>query len=293
MNAVSEDRYQLIDFGDGRKLESLAGHLVDRPSPAAMGHPRSQPSRWQEADARYDAATKKWTHHARWPDALAVDCGGFRMPVRPTPYGHIGLFPEQADNWAWLAADQVFGEQPVAALNLFGYTGASTIALAKAGFRVAHVDAAKPNVQATRGAAELNQLSEAPIRYLVDDAAKFAARELRRENRYHTIVMDPPAYGHSPQGKAWRLERDLWPLLEDCLQLLDPGSFRLLITGHSAEVECEQVVDYLHRTPFIRLIRETCGLLLDSGRSQLKDSSGRRLDTGFVVRLQNKNSRSE
>lgn len=160
------------------------------------------------------------------------------------------------------------------------------MALVSAGFRVAHVDAAKPNVDAARSAANLNGWTDPPIRFLVDDAAKFAAREVRRGRNYHTIVLDPPAYGHSPKGKAWRLERDLWPLLESCFQLLDAGDFRLLVTGHSQEVRRQDVVRYLQHSEFLRHRKDDAGLLLDSGRSQLVDATGRLLDAGFYVRVE-------
>jgi 23S rRNA (cytosine1962-C5)-methyltransferase len=169
---------------------------------------------------------------------------------------------------------------------LFGYTGASTMALAVVGYHVAHVDAAKPNVQATRIAAEHNGLAEAPIRYLVDDAMKFAAREVRRNRKYHTIVLDPPAYGHSPDGRAWRLQRDLWPLLENCFRLLDPAEFRLLITGHSPEVDQSNVTAFLEQSAFIHHAEAASGLIIQSGRSQLWDASGRSLDAGFYVRAE-------
>jgi 23S rRNA (cytosine1962-C5)-methyltransferase len=159
-----------------------------------------------------------------------------------------------------------------------------------AGFHVAHVDAAKPNVQAARIAAQHNRRGDAPIRYLVDDAAKFAARELRRGRKYHTIVLDPPAYGHAPGGKAWRLERDLWPLLENCLALLDPDHFRLLITGHSPQVGAQEVTRFLEQSPFLRRRQATSGLLLEPGRSQLRDKVGRALDAGFFVRAQSRPS---
>ena len=238
-----DDQYRLIDFGDGRKLESLCGHLVDRPSPAAVGAKRLVPQQWEEADSRFDSHTKRWDHRRVWPADLAVNCGGFRISVQPTPFGHIGLFPEQQSNWRWLAQGSKSHESSghdKNALNLFAYTGASTLALASAGYRVAHVDAAKPNVQAARESARLNGWSERPIRYLIDDAAKFVGREVRRQNRYDTIVLDPPAYGHSPKGKAWRIERDIWPLLENCLALVDARDFRMLVTGHSPR--------FLHRT---------------------------------------------
>ena len=281
-----QDRYRLIDFGDGRKLESIAGRVIDRPSPAAEGRRRESPDLWSQAESFFDSQAKRWQHRSAWPDDLSVDCDGFRMPVRPTPFGHIGLFPEQYANWKWLRATSIKSlADPPAALNLFGYTGASTLALAAAGYRVAHVDAAKPNVQSTRQAAELNGWQDAPIRYLVDDAAKFAAREVRRGNGYDTIVLDPPAYGHSPQGKSWRLQRDLWPLLDDCLKLVDSENFRLLVTGHSPDVSPADVVGFLSNHRVSRL-HGSSHRQLESGRSQIPDQAGRKLDAGFYVRLQ-------
>lgn len=214
------------------------------------------------------------------------------MPTQPTPFGHIGVFPEQAPNWQWLASGRkaVQSNAPesssppearLEALNLFAYTGASTMAMVRAGYRVAHVDAAKPNVQAARRAAETNGWADAPIRYLVDDAAKFVAREVRRGRRYHTIVMDPPAYGHGPSGRAWRLERDVWPLIENCLRLVDAADFRMLITGHSAEIDQSDVVDFFDQQSAV----DRSGLRIDAGRSQLSDSAGRRLDAGYYVRV--------
>lgn len=278
--------YQLIDFGMGRKLESLSGYVIERPSPAAVDKPVRDPSRWRHAKAAYDNHQREWEQRFPWPAELLIDCGAFQMPVRPTPYGHIGLFPEQQENWRWLGTPANELSEARAALNLFGYTGASTVALAQAGYSVAHVDAAKPNVQAARQAAKCNELSDAPIRYLVDDAAKFAARETRRQRKYQTILLDPPAYGHSPKGRAWRLERDLWPLLNDCLQLLEQDSFRLLVTGHSPEIGQHEVLEFLRQTAFLKPFQGSSRLIIDSGRSQLKDERGRSLDAGFFVRVQ-------
>jgi 23S rRNA (cytosine1962-C5)-methyltransferase len=311
---LSDDRYQLIDFGDGRKLESLAGRLVDRPSPAAAARPKSNRDLWSRADSFFDVETKAWSHRTPWPAEFSLACGPFRMPIRPTPFGHIGLFPEQACNWSWLARPpgQVASEAqetPNAALetasealetpnaaqgapgkaqglNLFGYTGASTMAMVAAGLEVVHVDAAKPNVQAARLAAQLNGWQDRPIRYLVDDARKFAAREVRRERSYHTIVLDPPAYGHGSSGAAWRLARDLGPLLDDCLRLLSGESFRLLVTGHSRDLDQADVFQYLQQNALMRRHFDSSALRTDVGRSQLKDSQGRSLDAGFYVRIE-------
>ena len=304
-------RHQLIDFGDGRKLESFAGYLVDRPSPAAEPFPRRAPGRWKDADARFDAHDRRWHLRTPFPDSLAVDCGGFIMPIRPTPYGHVGLFPEQAANWAWLGRRR---ESPNTtfpasrALNLFAYTGAASMALLAAGYQVAHVDAAKPNVEAAKRAVEANRFGDRPIRFLVDDAMKFAAREIRRGRRYHTIVLDPPAYGHGPKGRTWRIARDLWPLLDLCFELVEPESFRLLVTGHSPDVGPEKIVAYIREaltredltrkvlgqkaTDLPAFARQAAGSLggpiglrTDAGRSQLNDLAGRHLDAGFYVRI--------
>ena len=286
------DRYELIDFGSGRKLESFAGYLVDRPSPAAGSSERRDANRWSQADARFDEVAHRWRYSRDWPETLLVDCGAFHMPIRPTPFGHVGLFPEQSANWAWLAADDPpssarvdHSDPPRQALNLFAYTGAATMALVAAGYSVAHVDAAKPNVQAARLAAEQNGWSQRPIRFLVEDAAKFTAREVRRGRRYRSIVLDPPAYGHSPQGRAWRLQRDLWPLLQDCLRLLDPDSFRLLITGHSSDIGPDRIAHFVQDSREAKKLWVHRRLRIESGRSQLKDRFGRRLDAGFFVRV--------
>ena len=158
------------------------------------------------------------------------------------------------------------------------------MALVSAGLAVTHVDAAKPNVQACRCAAEYDAKGDAAIRFLVEDAVKFTNREVRRRRRYQVVVMDPPAYGHSPGGKAWRLHRDLWPLLDQTLELVsDP--FALLVTGHSPQVDQTDVSDFLRRHEKLQARWQGSGLNLESGRSQLTDSAGRSLDAGFFVRL--------
>lgn len=216
------------------------------------------------------------------------------MPFTPTPFGHVGVFPEQKGNWSWLAGGRVKTDSSQSSptdlssgLNLFAYTGASSIAMAKGGHAVAHVDAAKPNVNAARSAAKHNSLGDHPIRYLVDDALKFAKRECRRNQDYQTIVLDPPAYGHSPNGKTWRLQRDLWPLLENCLKLFAEESMRLLITGHSPQVTELDVVEYLReRVPSANgYSAAQINRGLDAGRLTLCDRHGRKLDAGFSVRL--------
>jgi 23S rRNA (cytosine1962-C5)-methyltransferase len=283
--------YQLVDFGHGRKLESLGDYLIDRPSPAAQSA-RPSSNAWDRADARFEVESKTWSYRRPFPKSMLVDGGGFVMPIRPTPFGHLGWFPEQAQNWRWLQTQARSSNDhqslvQLEALNLFAYTGASTMALVSSGFRVTHVDAAKPNVLAAGAAAQANGWTEPPIRFIVDDAGKYAARELRRGRRYHTIVMDPPAYGHAPDGRVWRLERDVWLLIDQALGLINESGGRILITGHSENVDQQNVQDYLRtHGPQRRPDWDWKTARYRIGRSCLESKDGRRLDAGFFVRFE-------
>jgi len=289
--------YQLIDFGDGRKLESLAGYIVDRPSPAADRFlPLASRRQWLAADARYDSDRRAWDIRRPWPEHISLDAGSFQLPFRATPFGHIGCFPEQLPNWRWLGetieriqAKRLATDEPLECLNLFAHTGGSTLAIAASGAPVTHVDAAKPSVTAARQVAAENRLGEAKIRYLVEDAARYVTREVRRGRHYDLIVLDPPGYGHGTGGKTWRISRDLWPLLDDCLRLLPTTGAAMLVTGHSDWPDQNEIAAYLRQ----RMVaagqatdsRPTVDRLqIDNGRSELLDLAGRRLDAGFFVR---------
>lgn len=274
--------YRLLDFGEGRKLEAIGDYRIVRPSPAARDARRSDA--WNDIDAEFDDIDRVWKFNRRWPADLRVDCGDFHMPASPTPFGHIGLFPEQRQRWRELVSRHPLAPES-AALNLFAYTGAATIALAKAGYRVVHVDAARPNVAAARAAAKQNGLSEHPIRWLVDDAVKFVARETRRGNRYEVLVLDPPAYGHGPAGKAWRLERDLWPLLDASLSLLSmPGG--ILVSGHSADMDHRDLRRWFEKNgPKIRPEIPWTDACYDGRRLRIPCVDGRHLDAGYSLFL--------
>jgi 23S rRNA (cytosine1962-C5)-methyltransferase len=295
--------YQLIDFGDGRKLESLAGYVVDRPSPAADGfRPSAGQSAWLAANARYDTERRNWNIRSPWPENISLDAGSFQLPFRATPFGHIGCFPEQLPNWKWLAetidqmqsrrttAESEAGNTPLECLNLFAHTGGSTLAMASRGAAVAHVDAAKPSVSAARQVAAENRLGDAKIRYLVEDAGRFVAREVRRGRKYDVIVLDPPGYGHGTGGKTWRISRDLWPLLSDCLRLLGSTGAAMLVTGHSDSPDQFEIATYLRKQIVAMGSPDEAAIIADrlriaSGRSELTDLAGRHLDTGYYVRV--------
>jgi 23S rRNA (cytosine1962-C5)-methyltransferase len=243
------DDCEFLDAGDGARLERFGDHIVDRPHPGAIGERRS-PRRWADADLRFeresgwtgtglDEALNGWT--ARIAD-LAFE-------LRPTDSGQVGAFPEHAAMLPWLtervdpeSVDRL-GERP-SVLNLFAYTGMATLALSRAGAAVAHVDAARPAIAWARRNAALNDLADRPIRWLVDDAGAFVAREIRRERRYDGVVLDPPTYGHGASGRAWRLDDDLEPLLADVRRVLTPNGW-VLMTAHTEHIDADDLGAWL------------------------------------------------
>jgi 23S rRNA (cytosine1962-C5)-methyltransferase len=240
------DQYQLLDFGSGRKLERFGEFVLDRPSPAAETLIREHDPLWSMASARFVAADDIQAgcgQRGRWmsPEMLrpswTIGYAPLVLELRPTEFGHVGVFPEQAENWDWIARQVARLQQTVEGrprvLNLFAYTGASTLAAAAAGAEVVHIDAAASTVAWARRNAKLSSLSGAPVRWIAEDAARFAAREVKRGSRFHGIILDPPSYGHGPKGEQWQIERDLPTLLNACASLLDKERGFLLLTCHS------------------------------------------------------------
>lgn len=267
-------QYQLLDFGDGRKLEQFGSLILDRSCPAALEFSKREKEKWSRAHVLLDEKGK--VVEGQPPKAWETQFGRLRFELRITAFGHVGVFPEQYCNWHWLS--QTVGARPNAkALNLFGYTGGTTQALAGAGAQVVHVDAAAPSVTWARHNAQRAGMEALPIRWIVEDARKFVSREIRRGNQYDVVVLDPPSYGHGPTGKSWKIENDLWPLLDDCLQLLSQSpSPVLLFTAHSLQPNEQQIAE---------AVAEHFGdESIAAGRMLLSDSSGRALDAGYFVR---------
>ena len=204
----SPDQYELLDLGSGRKLERFGDFVLDRPSPAAEGYRPSDPRLWVTAAARYQRTTGergRWTKRDELPDAWTITYHDTKLTIKLTPFGHVGLFAEQQENWRWIDEQCRQFKQPPRVLNLFAYTGGSTLAAAHAGAEVVHIDAAKNVVHWARQNAELSGLVNAPIRWIAEDASKFVEREVRRGNRYQGIILDPPSYGHGPKGERWKI----------------------------------------------------------------------------------------
>ena len=231
------DSYRLLDSGSGRKWESFGPHSFIRPEPQAMWQPRH--ADWQ-ADGEFTPGSDE-DGGGRWQLSDHVPQEGWplswrdaRFTALTTPFRHLQFFPDMAPVWDWMG-EQLAGRTDAETLNLFGYTGVGSLALSPFG-RVTHVDASKKSVAQARENAALSGLDDKPIRWLVDDAAKFAAREVRRERRYDGIILDPPKFGRGPKNETWRIEEGLAGLVEDCAKLLDENSAFLFLTVYAVRM---------------------------------------------------------
>ena len=272
------DDYELLDFGNGRKLERFGEVLVDRPCPGAVGLDPANPQAWQNTCtfAGDRAADGKWRQ--KFPVfEIANDAAKFELA--PLPSGQVGIFPEQFANWQWIAEQCERAAKPLRVLNLFAYTGGSTLAAASAGAEVTHVDAAKSMVARARTNAELSGLAERPIRWIVEDAVKFCQREVKRGNEYDAVILDPPSYGHGPNGEAWSIRRDLLPLLELCGKLTAKRRAFVLCTCHTPGIGAAELSAYLSDGLFGH-----CGQPPRVGTLYLKTAEGRKLPSGEFAR---------
>jgi 23S rRNA (cytosine1962-C5)-methyltransferase len=231
--------YALIDSGEGRKLERFGDVVVDRPEPQALWRRRLGSDVWRGAHGVFSASGDdeekgKWRLDKRVPESWPVKVGDVVMSCRLQGLWHLGLFPEQLPHWEWMLGEigAVKGERP-RVLNLFAYTGAASLLAARAGAEVTHVDASKKAVQWAKDNQAASGLSEAPIRWIVDDAAKFVAREVRRGRTYHAILIDPPKFGRGPEGEVWDLFEALPGLMRNAAALLDPQRAALMLTVYA------------------------------------------------------------
>ena len=242
--------YEVLDTGDGLKLERWGSIVLSRPDPQVIW-PKSNPERWDRADARYHRSSKgggEWEFVKKLPESWTVRYQSLSFIVHPTNFKHTGLFPEQAVNWDWMSALVSHRGGMPTVLNLFGYTGGATCALAKAGAQVTHVDAAKGMVQwAGENRAQCG-IDSTRVRWIVDDVIKFTERELRRGKTYDAILMDPPSYGRGPKGEIWKLEDELYPLVEKCVGLLSASPLFFLINSYTTGLQPAVLSNILLKT---------------------------------------------
>lgn len=229
--------YGLIDSGDGRKLERYGPHRFIRPDTQALWRPKLE--RWA-SDGEFVPGSDE-DGGGRWQyanpvsqDGWPLSWGAVKFTAQCTPFRHLGFFPDMAPVWDWMG-QRLDGRSDAATLNLFGYTGVGSLALSQYG-PVTHVDASKKSVAQARVNAGISGMEDRPVRWIVDDAAKFTAREVRRGKRYDGIILDPPKFGRGPEGEVWRLEDHLQSLVADCRQLLDPDSKFLFLTVYAVRL---------------------------------------------------------
>lgn len=238
MKNTTSSNYTLVDSGQGRKLERFGPYLLSRPSAQAVWEKRLPDSSWKEADAFFTREEdKKWSFRTKVPDHWTVTVSGIVFKLSVTDFGHLGIFPEQKESWAWIQETiekaRKQGRKEIKVLNLFAYSGGSTLAAAKAGASVCHLDASKGMVAWARENAALNGLEGAPIRWIVDDVQKFLQRESRRGNRYDAIILDPPTFGRGSQGELFKIEEHLHPILKACKDLLSSDPIFFLLSCHT------------------------------------------------------------
>jgi 23S rRNA (cytosine1962-C5)-methyltransferase len=231
--------YELLDSGAGRKLERFGPHVLSRPCSQAVWQPQQPESIWQRAHASFDREEgHRWQNREALPAEWKIRVDGLVFKLSGTDFGHLGIFPEQRALWRWLTdtlarVSTVRPERKLQVLNLFAYSGGSTLASARTGAEVCHLDASKGMVAWARENAVLNQLGDAPIRWIVDDAHKFLQREAKRDRRYDAIILDPPTFGRGQRGELYKIEADLPETLALCRSLLSDRPALFLLSAHT------------------------------------------------------------
>lgn len=243
--------YEVLDTSSGEKLERWGDYLLVRPDPQVLWNTPKTHAGWKKRNGHYHRSSKgggEWEFHSlpeEWQISYEPLSLSFRL--KPFSFKHTGLFPEQAANWDWFSALIKAADRPVKVLNLFAYTGGATLAAARAGASVTHVDASKGMVTWAKENATVSGLSDAPIRWLVDDCVKFVEREIRRGNHYDAIIMDPPSYGRGPKGEIWKMEESIFPFIELTSALLSEQPLFFLINSYTTGLQ-PAVLTYMIRT---------------------------------------------
>ncbi len=225
------DTYQLIDSGYGKKLEAFGPFKLIRPCPQALWEPLL-PDAWKKYDGEFVRSQENLWKRVKTPSPFEIFFNSFRFKLDFTDFGHVGLFPEHAMHWKWM--QEKVRSREFHFLNLFAYSGGATLALAKAGAHVTHLDASKKMIYWAKENVRLNKLEKAPIRFIVDDAMKFLKREIKRKREYHGILLDPPTFGRGSQGQVFKIERDLIMLLKLCREVLKSKKRFIVLTTHTS-----------------------------------------------------------
>lgn len=269
--------YELLDSGNSRRLERFGKYVISRPDPQAIWKIGLAQADWDKADAKY--LEKDWDKNSL-PAKWELSYKDIKFYAKLTPFKHTGVFPEQILNWEFIEDKIKITEKPINVLNLFGYTGISSLVCAANGAKVTHIDGSKPSITWARENQELSGLSDKPIRWILDDALEFTAREARRGNKYDAIIMDPPVYGHGPNGEIWDFNKSFPQLLENCKKILTDKPAFIIVNAYaissSSIMLCNMLEDYLN------LKMEN----IEHGELALEEKSRKRyLSTGIFARF--------
>ena len=248
MKAALWKDYSVIATGDGYKLERWGKVILLRPDPQVIWKSRIKLDEYKNLSAKYirsDTGGGHWTIKDKMPEEWTVSYNDLKFKVKPMGFKHTGLFPEQAVNWDYMRSLVEKSGREISVLNLFAYTGGATCALLKSGASVCHVDAAKAMVERAKENAALSSVAGGNVRYIVDDCKKFVEREIRRGRKYDAIVMDPPSYGRGPSGEIWKLEAELYPLVELCEKVLSDNPLFFLINSYTTGLQPQVIKNVL------------------------------------------------
>ncbi len=281
--------YELLDSGDGEKLERYGSVVFRRPDPQALWNKHLSYTEWNNAHASFSRDGKKgdWNLKRGIPEKWQIEFGGLKLWIRPTSFKHTGLFQEQSTNWDWmrekiterLGSDNTDMGSSASVLNLFGYTGGASLACAQAGASVVHVDGSKVAIQWGKDNAHASGLADKPIRWILDDARAFVKREIKRGNTYDGILLDPPAFGHGPKKELWKIEDDLPELLQLCSQILSDRPLFFLINGYASGYSS---IAYENN---LKQLFSTHGGIFEKGELAIEESgTGRLLPCGIFAR---------
>lgn len=247
--------YEVIDSSEGEKLERWGKYILLRPDPQVIWQTEKRDPRWRKLNGHYYRSKKgggEWKFF-NLPKEWKIHYKDLTFHLQPFSFKHTGLFPEQAVNWDWCSAKIREAKRSIRVLNLFAYTGGATVAAAKAGASVTHVDASKGMVTWAKENAELSGLKDAPIRWIVDDCVKFVEREIRRGKEYDAIIMDPPSYGRGPKGEIWKIEEKIYPFIQLCTKVMSKDPLFFLINSYTTGLQ-PAVLSYMLSTEIQRKI---------------------------------------
>lgn len=244
--------YEVLDTSGGEKLERWGDYILVRPDPQVIWDTPRTDKRWKNRNGHYHRSSKgggEWEFF-NLPQEWSIGYGELTFRLKPFSFKHTGLFPEQAVNWDWFSSIIKSADRPIKVLNLFAYTGGATLAAARAGAHVTHVDASKGMVTWAKENAAASGLADAPIRWLVDDCVKFVEREIRRGNTYDAIIMDPPSYGRGPKGEIWKIEENIFPFIRLTAQVLSKDALFYLVNSYTTGLQ-PAVLTYMIHTALV------------------------------------------